>query len=185
MKTIKTKQGIGIATAAVALAAMPAVLAAPWGNNPLSSALETVGALFNFSSLANNSFAVQGITHFALFMIVFAICHYGLMIVFKGATNPQGKKTAAIVSFAMAMISTIAVNPVIGDANAGLVQGVVASFLMLFVFIGGGIYAIIGIKPTQGNENMSWFFHLLGILLILLLMQVFEIWVRYSGFAVR
>jgi len=166
---------------APAFLAIPLVAALPMGKNPLGDALGMLGELLNFTALADNTFAIQGLVRFAMFMVVFAVSNYGFIKVFKGDQNPNGKKTANILSFAFALIATVAVDPRIGDANASLWQGILASFVMMFVFVGGGMYAMFGLRPSDQNDNLGWLYHLIGLVLLLFLFFTLTYWAQYTG----
>ena len=140
----------------LALAVMPQFsLAYRTGISPLDTGIEALSDLFNIQAL-NNSYIQEGFLKFAIFIVLFALSFYSLGYVFdKGGGNPQGKKTAGVISFAFSMIGVFMMPREWLMATGGTITAVMSSLVFVGVFFGGA-YVAVKVKQTlQASSRTS------------------------------
>jgi hypothetical protein len=165
--------------AAIALASF--VLAAGrTGISPLDSAFEMIGRLFNIQAL-RSPYVQEGFLKFMLFIVLFAISNFGLNKIFNnGGNNPQGKKVAGIISFAFSMIGIFMMPTAWLNVTGGIVAAIMSSFIFIFIFYGGMYVAMAILRDKEGSKSPGWLMNLFGILLLLLLIALLELWQQFA-----
>ncbi len=152
---------------------------------PFVSALDIAGSMdkgFNligdfFYITAFDNYIVQvGFIRIMLFVAMFAIMYAA----FKSAGEKlkwMDNKTAKIVSFVFAMLGVFLMPEAWLMATGGAITALVSSIFYLMIMLGGGYIAVRSLRT-------NWATNLMGIVLILALIALVEVWANFVGLGI-
>jgi hypothetical protein len=137
----------------------------------LDRGIEMISNVFNIQVLENNSWVQEGFLKFMIFIVLFAVSHFGLK-----KANILDNKTSGIVSFAFSMIGVFMMPTDWLMATGGVITAIMSSFVFLLIFVGGGVVAMFVLKPKDENDPMGWLKNLLGLMLLFFLLFLIQVW---------
>lgn len=131
---------------------------------------------FFYITAFDNPIVQIGFIRIMLFVAMFAIMYAA----FKSAGEKlkwMDAKTAKIVSFVFAMLGVFLMPEAWLMATGGTLTALVSSIFYLMIMLGGGYIAV---RMLRGNLVAN----LMGVVLILALMALVEVWANFVGLAI-
>ncbi len=154
----------------ILLLTIPLAMAYSTGIPPLNQGVNMIGGLFNLEMLRENEDVQAGIIRFGLFIVLLAVFRMGLL----KAGGVFDTKTANITS---AVISGIGVFFMPRDwlmATGGAVTALASASIFLAIFLGISYLAVM-------KMNKDWMQNIGGILILILLFMLLNVWAGRLG----
>lgn len=149
---------------------LPSVFAAPRsGVGILDAPIQLISNIFNIRILSENPLAQEGFLKFALFMVLFSLSFWSLRKVFDSdGKNPQGKRTAMVISFAFSMIGIFMMPTQWFNGTGGILAAILTSVVFMAFFFGLAYVAVAKLN----NGLLQNFF---GLMILIALISMLGI----------
>ncbi len=171
MRIMKERTRIIILYLFLLLFLIPVAAAYSTGIPPLNQGVELISSLFNIDLLRSNEDVQVGFIKFLLFITIFAVFRQALL---KAGGVFQEPKTAGIVSFSVSAIGVFLMPRSWLLATGGAITALVSASVFLAIFLGVSYLAVMKL-------NKDALQNLFGLLLLVLLLMLLNIWAGFTG----